>query len=187
MKLITSSIIFIIVLLLLFQIIVAKNLSKFSKSIYDYSAKSIDGKLISLSNYKGKKILIVNVASKCGYTYQYEGLEKLQKQFPDKLVVLGFPANNFLFQEPGSNQKIKTFCRTQFGITFQLFEKISVRGWNMHDIYVWLTNKELNGWNDQKPSWNFNKYLLDEQGQLIKYFNASVKPLSTELVDLIKN
>lgn len=187
MKIITSSIICIIVIVLLFQMILARDLSKLSKSIYDYSAKSIDGELISLSNYKGKKILIVNVASKCGYTYQYEGLEKLQNQFSDKLVVLGFPSNNFLFQEPGSNQNIKTFCSTQYGVTFQLFEKISVRGWNMHDIYIWLTNKELNGWNDQKPSWNFNKYLLNEKGELLQHFNAAVKPLDSQLVDLIKN
>ena len=187
MKIITSSIICIFVLVFLFQMILAKDLSKFSKSIYDYSAKSIDGELISLSNYKGKKILIVNVASKCGYTYQYEGLEKLQKEFSDKLVVLGFPANNFLFQEPGSNEKIKNFCSMQFGVSFQLFEKISVRGWDMHDIYVWLTNKDLNGWNSQKPSWNFNKYLLDEKGQLIKHFNAAVKPQDSQLVDLIKD
>ncbi len=148
--------------------------------------KSIDGADVDFSQYKGKKVLIVNVASECGYTPQYEDLQKLSEAYKDKLVILGFPANNFGGQEPGTNEEIKSFCRENYSVTFPLFEKISVVGTDEHPIYQWLTNKDLNGWNDQEPKWNFNKYLLDENGELIKYYSSKVKPFDEEVVSQLK-
>lgn len=148
--------------------------------------RSIEGKEYDFSALKGKKVLIVNTASECGYTPQYEGLQKLYDTYKDKLVVLGFPANNFGAQEPGSNEEIKQFCTTKFNVTFPMFEKISVLGDDMAPIYKWLTSKDLNGWNDQQPKWNFNKYLIDEEGNLVKYFSSAVKPMSDEIVAEVK-
>ncbi len=148
--------------------------------------RSIEGKEYDFSALKGKKVLIVNTASECGYTPQYEGLQKLYDTYKDKLVVLGFPANNFGGQEPGSNEEIKQFCTTKFNVTFPMFEKISVLGDDMAPIYKWLTSKDLNGWNDQQPKWNFNKYLIDEEGNLVKYFSSAVKPMSDEIVAEVK-
>jgi glutathione peroxidase len=156
-----------------------------TKTLYDFKMKSIDGQLIDFSKYKGKKVLIVNTASECGYTPQYAELELLHKKYGEKLVVLGFPANNFAGQEPGDNKEIASFCQKNYGVTFQLFEKVSVRGDDACDLYKWLSTKELNGWNSQAPKWNFNKYLIDENGQLIKYFPSSVKPMSKEITDAI--
>ncbi len=148
--------------------------------------KTIDGKEIDYSQFKGKKVLIVNTASECGYTPQYEDLEKLYETYKDKLVILGFPANNFGGQEPGSNEEIKQFCTSKYSVTFPMFEKISVLGDDMAPIYKWLTSKDMNGWNDQQPKWNFNKYLLDENGNLVKYFSSAVKPMSDEIVSQVK-
>ncbi|MCC7158045.1 MAG: glutathione peroxidase [Ignavibacteria bacterium] len=148
--------------------------------------KTIDGADADLSQYKGKKVLIVNTASECGYTPQYEDLEKLYEQYKDKLVILGFPSDNFGGQEPGTNEEIKKFCTDNYKVTFPMFEKISVLGDDMHPIYKWLTSKDLNGWNDQQPKWNFNKYLIDENGILLKYYSSAVKPLSDEIVSMIK-
>lgn len=147
--------------------------------------KTIDGNTANLMQYKGKKVLIVNTASKCGYTPQYSELEKLNQEYGDKIVVLGFPSNDFGSQEPGTNDEIKNFCKINYNITFPMFEKISVTGSSKHAIYKWLTEKELNGWNDTEPKWNFNKYLLDEEGNLIKYFSSQVKPLSSEIIELL--
>jgi glutathione peroxidase len=148
--------------------------------------KTIDGTDIDLTQYKGKKVLIVNVASECGYTPQYKDLETLYETYKDKLVVLGFPANNFGGQEPGTNEEIKKFCAENYNVTFPMFEKISVTGDDRHAIYKWLTSKDLNGWNDQQPKWNFNKYLLDEEGNLLKYYSSAVKPLSDDIVGMLK-
>lgn len=164
---------------------VNENMSLASKTLYDFKMKSIDGELIDLSKYKGKKVLIVNTASECGYTPQYAELEELHKKYGEKLVILGFPANNFGGQEPGSNKDIASFCQKNYGVTFQLFEKVEVTGSNACDLYKWLSTKELNGWNSQAPKWNFNKYLIDENGQLIKYFPSSVKPMSKEIIESI--
>ncbi len=150
-------------------------------SIYDYSAKLIDGKEISLKDYKGKKILFVNVASKCGYTPQYKGLQTLHEELGKKVTILGFPANNFGGQEPGTDKEIEGFCSLHYGVGFPMFSKISVQGKNMHPIYKWLTDPKLNGWNEQDPTWNFCKYLVDEEGILMKFYKSSVKPLSNEL------
>ncbi len=157
-----------------------------SSNFYDLKAVSIDGQEISFEKFRGKKVLIVNVASKCGYTYQYEGLQKLHELYGDKVSVLGFPANDFLFQESGSNEEIAEFCENSFGVTFQMFEKITTKGRKQSPVYHWLSNKELNGWNDQKPSWNFCKYIIDEDGKLVAFFDSKVKPLSKEIVSLIK-
>ena len=157
-----------------------------SKSFYDFSAKSIDGEEIELSEFKGKKVLVVNVASECGYTPQYKGLQKLYETYRDRLVVLGFPANDFGKQEPGTNEEIKEFCRKNFSVTFPMFAKISVKGSDMHELYKWLSNPEENGWNDKAPNWNFCKYLLNEKGELIKYYSFAVEPLSKEIVNEIK-
>ena len=157
-----------------------------SSNFYDLKAVTIDGQEISFEKFKGKKVLIVNVASKCGYTYQYEGLQKLHELYGNKVAVLGFPANDFLFQERGSNEEIAEFCESNYGVTFQMFEKITTKGKKQSPVYHWLSNKELNGWNDQKPSWNFCKYIIDEEGKLIGFFDSKVKPLSEEIVSLIK-
>lgn len=154
-------------------------------SIYDFTLTSIEGKAISLSNYKGKKLLIVNTASECGYTPQYTELEELHQQYKEKLTVLGFPANNFGGQEPLQNTEIATFCQRNFGVTFQLFEKSDVIGKSQNPLYNWLTHKEQNGWNDASPNWNFCKYLIDENGKLIKFFSAGISPLSEEVINLL--
>ena len=155
------------------------------KSFYELEAISIDGEKISFDQYKNKKILIVNVASKCGYTYQYEGLQKLQDIYQDKVIVLGFPANDFFNQESGSNEDIEEFCETNYGITFPMFEKTTTKGKKQSPIYQWLTNKDFNGWNAQRPTWNFCKYLVNEDGELVGFFDSKVKPLSEEITSLL--
>jgi glutathione peroxidase len=154
-----------------------------SKSFYDFTMKSIEGKEINFSDYKGKKVLVVNTASECGYTPQFNDLEELHQKYKDKIVLLGFPANNFGGQEPGSNAEIATFCQRNFGVTFQLFEKSDVVGTNQNPLYQWLTHKEQNGWNDKAPSWNFCKYLINEKGELIKFYSAAINPMSDEIVN----
>lgn len=148
--------------------------------------RSIDGTEYDYAQLKGKKVLIVNTASECGYTPQYEDLEKLYQAYKDKLIILGFPANNFGKQEPGTNEEIKEFCKSKYNVTFPMFEKVSVLGDDMAPIYKWLTSKDLNGWNDQQPKWNFNKYLIDEDGNLLKYYSSAVKPMSDEIVSQLK-
>ncbi|MCB0657341.1 MAG: glutathione peroxidase, partial [Saprospiraceae bacterium] len=132
--------------------------------------ESIDGQEVDFSQYKGKKVLIVNTASECGYTPQYAQLEELHQQYGDQVVVLGFPCNDFGGQEPGSEADIAKFCTKNYGVTFQMFTKITVKGPDKPALYDWLETKDKNGWNDQIPSWNFCKYLVDEEGKLIKYW-----------------
>jgi len=164
------------------------DVSNMSFSIYDYEALSIDGEKIKLSQFKGKKIIIVNVASKCGYTYQYEGLQKLYEKYNNEVAILGFPSNDFLRQEPGKNSEIKTFCSTNYGVEFPLFEKIVVKKKkNQHPLYTWLSHRKLNGWNDVAPSWNFCKYLIDEEGSLINILSSSVKPMDEEIISFLKD
>jgi glutathione peroxidase len=159
----------------------ATNTSK--KSIYELKLKALDGKEIDFHQYQGKKLLIVNTASECGYTPQYEELQHLHVTKGDQLTVLGFPANNFGSQEPGSNEQIATFCTKNFGVTFQLFAKSSVLPPNQNPLYEWLTQPSQNGWNAEAPSWNFCKYLVDENGQLLKFYSAAVSPLSDEILN----
>ena len=154
-------------------------------SIYDFKLKTLDGKEISLSQFKGKKLLLVNVASECGYTPQYKGLQALHEKYGNKVVVIGFPANNFGGQEPGTATEIKSFCSKNYGVTFQMMEKISVKGKDAHPLYQWLSSKEQNGSCDETPSWNFCKYLIDENGKIIKFFKSSVDPLSVDITSLL--
>ena len=134
------------------------------KSFYDFKMQDIDGNEVDFDQFKGKKVLLVNVASKCGYTPQYAELQELNERYGDQVVILGFPANNFGGQEPGSNEDIKQFCTENYGVTFQMFDKVSVKGVDKHPLYRWLSDKDLNGWNDKEPSWNFCKYFIDENG-----------------------
>lgn len=153
-----------------------------AKSIYDFKVDALDGGTIDFSAFKGKKILIVNTASKCGYTKQYEGLEKLYEQHKDKLVIVGFPANNFGAQEPGTNTEIQEFCKKNYGVSFPMAAKISVKGDDTAPIYKWLCSKAENGVLDAEIKWNFNKFLLDENGNLMYYFPSNVEPLSNDLL-----
>lgn len=156
------------------------------RNFYDFKMKDIDGNEIDFHQYKGKKVLVVNVASKCGYTPQYAELQELNEKYGDELVILGFPANNFGGQEPGTNEDIMKFCSENYGITFQMFDKISVKGADKHPLYRWLSDKDMNGWNDKEPTWNFCKYFIDENGELKKFFPSSVKPMDEEIIRLIK-
>ena len=163
-----------------------KKESNLPKNLYDYSYTSIDGKVIHLSQYKGKKILFVNTASECGFTPQYQQLEEVYEKYKDKLVIIGFPANDFGSQEPGTNSEIKTFCSTKFKVSFPMAEKITVKGDKMDPIYKWLTSKELNGVETTEVKWNFNKYLIDENGKYIAYFPSKVKPDDDAIISKIK-
>lgn len=158
----------------------------FGSSIHSFKVKSIEGKTIDFSSFKGKKILVVNTASKCGYTRQYEALQKVYDQYKDKLVIVGFPANNFGGQEPGTDGEIQEFCKARFGVSFPLASKISVKGSDMAPIYKWLTSKEENGVLNAEITWNFNKFLLDENGKMLAYFPSSVKPDSEEILKYIQ-
>ena len=166
--------------------IVSDNPTKESTStIFSYKLKNIYGDVITLDKFKGKKILIVNVASHCGYTSQYIDLQKLQDRFKDKLQVIAFPCNDFGFQEPGTSKQIAEFCEVNYNIKFPIMEKINIRRSPTHPLYEWLSNSELNGWNDSKPKWNFYKYLIDENGKLINLFNSGTSPLSTHITEAI--
>lgn len=155
-------------------------------SFYTLKSSDIHGKTVSMDTYKGKTIMVVNTASKCGYTYQYKALEKLSNDYKDTLVILGFPSNDFLGQEPGSNQKIENFCKIKFGVTFPLFEKIHVSGKEQSPIYQWLTDSTKNGWNNQKPTWNFCKYIINTKGELVAFFGSKIEPNAPEIIKLIK-
>jgi len=153
-----------------------------SGSIFDFKMKSLNGKEIDFNQYKGKKLLIVNTASKCGLTPQYAGLEKLHEMFKDKVTVLGFPANNFLWQEPGDNKEIAEFCEINYGVQFQMFEKISVKGGDQHPLYHWLQAKT-----GERPDWNFAKYLISEDGSKVTFFKAATQPMDQKIIDKIVN
>ena len=156
------------------------------KNLHYFSIKSLDeSTTLNMADYKGKKILLVNVASKCGYTSQYEGLQKLNDQHGDKVQIIGFPCNQFMGQEPGGKEEIAAFCKKNFGVTFPLTTKVDVKGDDQHPIYKWLTSKSENQVGDYKVSWNFNKFLIDEEGKMIAHFESKVKPMSAELVDAI--
>jgi glutathione peroxidase len=151
-------------------------------SIYDFKVKGLDGNTIDFSDFKGKKILIVNTASQCGYTPQYEELEKLYEEYKDKLVIVGFPANNFGQQEPGSNEEIHEFCKKNYGVTFPMAEKVSVKGDDIHPLFKYLSDEAIkSGAAEPVIKWNFTKFLVDENGKLVKVFPSKVKPLSEEI------
>lgn len=157
-----------------------------AQSIHSFKVNSIDGKQIDFASFKGKMILIVNTASKCGYTPQYEGLEKVYEQYKDKLVIVGFPCNQFGGQEPGTNEEIVSFCKKNYGVTFPLADKIDVKGASIAPIYQWLTQKAKNGVLDANIGWNFNKFLLDENGKMVAYFPSNIKPDSEDILSRLK-
>ncbi len=158
-----------------------------AQSFYDLKAKAIDGNFFKFENLKGKTVMIVNTASKCGYTHQYEDLQKLYKTYKDSnFVIIGFPANDFLKQEPGSDEEIKEFCSLNYGVSFPMMSKITVKGKEMHPVYMWLTNKTLNKVSDSKIKWNFQKYIIDKEGNLVNYFSPSTEPFDDEIIKLIK-
>jgi glutathione peroxidase len=157
------------------------------KSAYDFTMKNIDGVDVKLADYKGKVAMIVNTASKCGYTPQYEGLQATYEKFKDKgFVILGFPANNFMGQEPGTEAEIKEFCTTKYKVTFPMFAKISVKGEDQHPLFNFLTNKQLNGDLGGDVSWNFNKFLVDKNGKLVARFSSKDKPDAENVIAAIE-
>ena len=155
-------------------------------SIYQFKLNSADGKLIDFNDFRGKKILIVNTATECGFTYQLESLQKLQDKFVENLVVIGTPSNDFMNQEPRNNSEIINFCSDKYGVEFLLTEKIHVSGKKIHEIYKYLTNIEYNGTNNKKVSWNFNKFLIDENGYLLDHFGSMTKPFSEKIISLLR-
>lgn len=155
-------------------------------SIYNNKINSIDGNPIDLNKYKGKHIMFVNVASECGFTPQYESLQKLYDTYQDKLMIIGLPCNQFGGQEPGTPESIKGFCQKNYGVTFLITEKIDVKGENQHPLYQWLTDKNLNGVQNSSVKWNFQKYLVDEEGQFVDYFYSITNPLSRKITRKFK-
>lgn len=149
---------------------------------YLLSFKTITGEIYKFDQLKGKKVLLVNTASKCGFTPQFKDLEELNQQYGKNLIIIGFPSNDFLEQDPGTNAEIKEFCELNYGVTFQMMEKSSVKGKDKNPVYQWLTDKSKNGWNDKAPAWNFAKYLIDEKGRLIGFWPSKVKPMDKEII-----
>ncbi len=155
----------------------AHNNQPMATSFFDFTANSLEGQPVALSQFKGKKIIVINVASKCGYTPQYADWEQFYQANKDEVVVLGFPCNEFMGQEPGSAAEIAEFCQRNYGVSFPMFEKVNVKkGPDQAPLYQWLTTPEHNGWNEQEPGWNFCKYLINEKGELTHFFPSNVKP-----------
>ncbi|AWL09554.1 Glutathione peroxidase [Aquirufa nivalisilvae] len=153
-------------------------------TFHNFKMKGIDGKVIDFSQFKGKKVVVLNTASKCGYTPQYADWEKFHQANKD-IVILGFPANEFGGQEPGSNEEIASFCQKNYGVSFQMMEKVVVKGDGKCDLYKWLTDKNGNGWNEKEPSWNFCKYVINEKGELVNFFASAIKPTSPEFLQAL--
>jgi len=158
-----------------------------AQTIYDYKVEDISGNTFDMASLKGKKVMIVNTASKCGLTPQYEQLEELYKKYKDQdFVIVGFPANNFMKQEPGSNEEIESFCKKNYGVSFPMMSKISVKGNDMHPLYKFLTDKDLNKLENNEVKWNFQKYLIDENGKLVKVIGPRTLPNDTEITNWIE-
>ena len=157
-----------------------------AKSIHSFKVEALDGSTIDFSKFKGKKILVVNTASECGFTPQYADLEKLYETYINKLVIVGFPANNFGGQEPGANHEIATFCQKNYGVTFPMAAKISVKGGDIAPIYKFLTQKKENGVKDTEVKWNFTKILLDEKGHILDSFESKITPMSESITKYLK-
>ena len=178
-----------LILLFLIGIMIGKAQTKKQmndQTIYQFEVEDITGKVFPLSNLQGKKVMIVNTASKCGLTPQYKELEALYQQYKDKdFVIIGFPANNFLKQEPGTNEEIATFCQVNYGVSFPMMSKISVKGKDMHPLYQFLTQKAKNGVMDSKVSWNFQKYLIGKDGHLEKVIDPKTLPNDPEVIEWI--
>jgi len=176
-------------LFILFQFLInptSEFKSQENMSLYTIKINAIDGTPIDLNNYKGKHLLFVNVASECGFTGQYEDLQKLYDTYQDKLMVIGVPCNQFGGQEPGTSVDIQTFCKKNYGVTFLITEKVDVKGKNQHPLYQWLTDKDLNGVENTTVKWNFHKYLVDGKGQFVDYFYSITKPLSSKITRQLK-
>jgi glutathione peroxidase len=154
--------------------------------IYDIAVNSLQGKPIDLSEFKGKKILFVNVASKCGFTPQYRELQQLHETYKDTLVIIGVPCNQFGKQEPGSSEDIEEFCEVNYGVSFLITEKVDVKGAQQHPLYKWLTTKAINGRQNSSVKWNFQKYLVDERGQFVDYFYSITKPMNSRITSHLK-
>jgi glutathione peroxidase len=164
------------------EVPIVKNMST---SFFQFTVNSLEGKPVSLEQFRGKKIIVLNVASKCGFTPQYADWEKYYAENKENVVVLGFPANDFMSQEPGSADEIASFCQKNYGVTFPMFDKVHVKGDEIAPIYRWLTDPAQNGWNSQEPSWNFCKYLINEKGELTHFFASKVKPDSPEFLSAL--
>lgn len=150
---------------------------------HSFQVRDINGDSFDFASLKGKRVLVVNTASKCGYTPQYEGLQELYKNYGgDQFVIIGFPCNQFMGQEPGSNEEIKDFCQKNYGVSFPMMDKIDVKGDDIHPVYAWLTNEKLNGVDDARVSWNFNKFLIDENGNWVAHYGSRTKPMDDEIV-----
>ena len=172
---------------LLIKINYAQNSTQMNQTIYQFSIEDINGDSFNFSNLKGKKIMIVNTASKCGLTPQYEKLQKLYEKYKDdNFVIIGFPANNFLSQEPGTNNEIEAFCKKNYGVTFPMMSKISVKGKDIHPIFNFLTKKELNGYKDSFVMWNFQKYLINSAGSLEKIVSPWTTPFDDKILSWIE-
>jgi glutathione peroxidase len=163
------------------KLLILSGIFAMAVTIYDFKVPSLDGGSIDFSAYRGKKILIVNTASECGFTPQYAELQELYKKYSDKLVIVGFPANNFGGQEPGSNSEIKTFCEKNYGVTFPMAEKVSVKGDDIHPIFKYLVSESEKLGVHDPIKWNFTKFLVDEKGKLVAVFESKVKPMSEEI------
>jgi glutathione peroxidase len=169
------------------MMISAISFAQSTKTLYDFKATTLDGKEFDFSTLKGKKVLIVNTASKCGLTPQYADLQKLHEKYgSDKFVIIGFPANNFMNQEPGTNEELQNFCQKNYGVTFQMMSKVSVKGKDIDPIYKWLTEKSENGVLDANVTWNFQKFLIDENGRVVASVSPKEKPDSDTIINWIK-
>ncbi len=174
-------------LLLAFTVAGLSSPAQEKKTLYDFSVNDISGKPFDLSSLKGKKVLVVNVASKCGYTPQYAKLEELYKRYGNgDFVILAFPANNFMSQEPGTNAEIREFCTSRYGVTFPMMEKISVKGKDIHPLYAWLTGKVENGGMDAPVKWNFQKFMIDGQGHVVDFAAPGTDPLDEKIIRWIE-
>ena len=176
------------IMLLLILSIFSKTMSQSAQneSIYDIQINTLNGDPLDLKTYKDKYILFVNVASECGFTGQYEDLQKLYETYNDKLMIIGVPCNQFGSQEPGTSEEIQTFCKANYGVTFLMTEKVDVKGENQHPLYQWLTDKTKNGKTSTTVKWNFQKYLIGKEGEFIDYYYSITKPLSSKITKHIK-
>lgn len=162
-----------------------QGLPKSNLGFHKLAFESIDGKLLTFEQFKGKKVVLVNTASSCGYTGQYADLQHFYDKYSDQVMVVGFPSNQFMWQERGENEEIMTFCKQNYGVNFPLFAKSEVRGDRKNPVYEWLTSKDKNGWNNQEPSWNFCKYVIDEEGELLAFFPSKVLPEDPEFLNVM--
>lgn len=177
-----------ILTVLSFQFGLTQSFKQMKESIHQFEVTDLTGQKFNMSRLKGNKVMVVNTASKCGLTYQYEILEKMYKEYKsENFIIVGFPSNNFLWQEPGSNEQIAKFCLENYGVSFPMMEKISVRGSSIHPLYKFLTDKKKNGYKNSTVKWNFQKYLIDEDGYLVKIISPKTKPDDSSVIDWIKS